>query len=91
MNITMKHISSLPCRLEKFTINGKKAEQSDFGDTYDHRIADAEPYECADMQFEPKPATREILNKYEINLEEYKEVCMKLCEELCVGRCGWCV
>lgn len=81
----------MPCRLEVFAINGKRAEQSDFGDTFDHRIEDAEPYACADMQFEPKPATNDILDKYGINMDEYKEVCLKLREELCVGRCGWCI
>lgn len=47
-----------------FTINGKSAEQDDFGSMYDHDIESAEPYACVDMYFEPKPPTKEVLDKY---------------------------
>ena len=51
MELVIKPFRSLPCRLEVFTINGKTADQEDFGDTDDHHYEDAEPYACADMHF----------------------------------------
>ena len=36
MEFVIKSFHALPCRLEVFTINGKCAEQNDFGDMYDH-------------------------------------------------------
>lgn len=39
MELIIKHFHSLPCRLEVFTINGKGADQDDFGDMYDHEVA----------------------------------------------------
>lgn len=44
MELKIKTYYALPCRTEVFTINGKSAEQNDFGDTYDHHYEDAEPY-----------------------------------------------
>ncbi len=35
MELVIKPFHSSPCRLEVFTINGKNAEQNDFGDMYD--------------------------------------------------------
>ena len=34
MELVIKPIRSLPCSLEVFTINGKGADQYDFGDIY---------------------------------------------------------
>lgn len=36
MELKIKTNHALPCRTEVFTINGKNAEQNDFGDMYDH-------------------------------------------------------
>lgn len=91
MELKIKTHYALPCRAEVFTINGKNAEQNDFGDMYDHHAQDAEPYACADMRFDPKPPTKEVLNRYNITDKEYYEICNELECELCVGRCGWCV
>ena len=44
MELKIKTHHALPCRTEVFTINGKSAEQNDFGDMYDHHYEDAEPY-----------------------------------------------
>lgn len=62
-----------------------------FSDTYDHHYEDAEPYACADMHFDPKPPTEEVLNRYNITEEEYYNICNELECKLCVGSCGWCV
>lgn len=91
MELVIKPMYALPCRLEVFTINGKSAEQDDFGSMYDHDTESAEPYACADMYFEPKPPTKEVLDKYNITEEEYCNICDELEDKLCVGRCGWCV
>ena len=91
MELKIKTHHALPCRTEVFTINGKNAEQNDFGDMYDHHAQDAEPYACADMHFDPKPPTEEVLNRYNITEEEYYNICNELECELCVGSCGWCV
>ena len=91
MELIIKHFHSLPCRLEVFTINGNGADQDDFGDMYDHDAESAEPYACADMHFEPKPPTKEVLDKYNITEEEYYNICNELECKLCVGGCGWCV
>lgn len=91
MKLKIKTHHALPCRTEVFTINGKGAEQNDFGDTYDHHCEDAEPYACADMHFDPKPPTEEVLNRYNITEEEYYNICNELECKLCVGSCGWCV
>ena len=90
MELVIKPIRSLPCSLEVFTINGKGADQYDFGDIYDHDIESAEPYACADMHFDPKPPTKEVLDKYHITVEEYNTICNELEDKLWVGRCGWC-
>ena len=91
MELVIKPFHSLPCRLEVFTINGKSAEQNDFGDMYDHHAQDAEPYACADMCFAPKPPTQEVLNRYNITDKEYDDICNELECKLCVGSCGWCI
>ena len=91
MELKIKTHHALPCRAEVFTINGKNAEQNDFGDMYDHHAQDAEPYACADMHFDPKPPTKEVLNRYKITDKEYYDICNELESELYVGRCGWCI
>ena len=67
MELKIKTHHALPCRTEVFTINGKSAEQNDFGDTYDHHHEDAEPYACADMHFDSKPPTKEVWMVYLID------------------------
>ena len=85
MELIIKPFHSLPCRLEVFTINGKSAEQNDFGDMYDNDVESAEPYACADMHFDQKPPTEEVLNRYNITEEEYYNICNELEYKLCVG------
>lgn len=91
MELKIKTYHALPCRTEVFIINGMNAEQDDFGDTYDHDAENAEEYECADMHFDRKPPTKEVLDKYNITEKEYDTICNELECKLCVGGCGWCV
>jgi hypothetical protein len=83
--------NSLPCSLETFTINGMDADESDFGSTVDMDSENAEQYGCGDRQFAPEMPTDEVLEKYSINLKDYKEVCNGLQNALAVGNCGWCI
>lgn len=77
------------CALAEFEINGIKASYEDFGDKYDTQPSLANGYCCGNMQFIPKLATQEILDKYKINVDEYNQICEKL-NCLSFGSCGWC-
>ena len=91
MELIIEPFSGLPCELKTFTINGKNADEIDFGDTYDHDTENAESCSCGDMYFEPKNLTKEVLDKYNITEEEYYHICDELEEKLHVGSCGWCI
>ena len=91
MELIIEPYNALPCELDIFTINGKSADSSDFGEVYDHDKESAETYGCGDMRFEPQSPTKEVLAKYNITEEEYNKICDELEDKLCVGSCGWCV
>jgi len=84
-------VFSCLCSLKVFTIKGKEADYDDFGEKYDRDPGNAEDYACEDMQFTRYPAKTEILNKYNIILEEYDLICEELESVLSFGCCGWCV
>lgn len=90
MELTIKPYGAL-CALQVFDINGISASYYDFGDNYDHDKESAEDYGCGDMQFDAKPPTQSILDKYNINIDEYNEICIKLKDALSFGSCGWCI
>lgn len=79
------------CSLETFIINGIQASYEDFGDKEDQAPDKAEEYGCGDMEFIPKLPTQSVLDKYHINVDEYKEICNQLEEKLSFGYCGWCI
>jgi hypothetical protein len=81
----------LPCELATFEINSKRAYLDDFGFGMDENQEAAEPYACADYQWRGRVATTEVLEKYDITLEEYEKLVEELEELLSVGGCGWCV
>lgn len=91
MKLIIKPFHSLPCELEVFTINGIAANSMDFGDVYDHNEEAKKSYGCGDMYFEPKLPTSEVLQHYNITVDEYNAVCTELEKKLYVGKCGWCV
>ena len=80
------------CALETdVMINGKYLDENDFGDHYDIEPEHAEPYACENMQFIPnKIVDKEVLEKYNITEEEYRQIQDKL-DCLSFGCCGWCV
>lgn len=91
LDVVIIPFDSLPCSCEKFTINGMDADVSDFGSTVDMDEENAEEYGCGDRQFVPQMPTNKVLNKYEIDVDEYAEICDKLQCALAVGSCGWCI
>ena len=91
MELIVEPYVSLPCELETFTINGKKANSIDFGNTIAYEEGEEDTYGCSNMHFEPEPPTKEVLAKYNITEEEYNKICDELEDKLCVGHCEWCV
>lgn len=77
------------CELSRFEINGTDASYRDFG-TKEDIAENYDDYGCGNMRFIAKPATQKILDKYNINVDEYNEVCEKLDKELSFGCCSWC-
>lgn len=88
MDIKIETYSALPCNVELFTINGVDADEFDFGDS--ERSGDCFEY-CCNNDFTPYEVPQEnVLEKYQINKDEYDEICEMLKEKLCVRSCGWC-
>ena len=88
IELVVKAYDALPCHLREFTINGEEAFVEDFGE----RIlseGSCMDNECG-CEFAPKPATKEVLEKYGIDEEDYRDICDALEEELYVCGCGWC-
>jgi hypothetical protein len=81
---------ALPCALQTFTINGKKASEEDFGEMVDKDVYNAPDYGCGCKCFESKPPTPEVLIKYEIDDQDYLDICSELEDALYVGTCAWC-
>lgn len=91
MELIIKPFHSLPCELEVFTINGIAANYRDFGNVFDHNEEVEELYGCGDMYFKPNLPTSEVLQRYNITIDEYNTICMELENKLYVGKCGWCI
>lgn len=77
------------CALMKFEVNGVSGDYHDFGKQYDAAPNCAPDYGCGNMIFEPKLPTRSVLDKYNITVDEYIEICRKL-DCLSFGYCAWC-
>ena len=84
-------VYSALCATKIFKVKGIEADKDDFGDQGDQAPEEAEDYACADMQFVPKRATQEVLDKYKITVDEYNEIADELASKLSFGSCGWCV
>lgn len=78
------------CEPSIFEVKRKEADYEDFVDKYDHYPEGAEEYCCGDMSCDIKNPTQEVLDRYDITLDEYQEIAEKLSDELSFGRCGWC-
>ena len=91
VDVVIKTYHSLPCACDIFTINGWDADRDDFGQTEDLCPDAAAEYGCGNRQFVPKMPTKEILKKYNIDVDEYSDICDELKLALDVGKCGWCI
>lgn len=99
MDIKIVAYSALPCEAGLFEINGVSACKDDFGRNYDigsfdyeYGELDDENWACADNRFMSKEeVNQEVLVKYGITEDEYREIQAKLESEFCVGNCSWCV
>lgn len=78
------------CAPEIFYVNEIQADERDFGQKFDRKPDEAEPYCCADMRFTRIDPALDVLLKYRITKEEYFKICDLLEEELSWGECGWC-
>jgi hypothetical protein len=82
---------SLPCEAQMFVINGVEGCKDDFGVNRDIGDPD-EPYACDDNQFvRNEEVAPEVLTRYGITEDEYREIQDQLEGNFCVGSCGWCV
>lgn len=77
-----------PCMLLTFTINGKDADMDEFG--YSNTYGDMDAYRCCTIFIPYEIPDHNLLKKYEISKDEYREICEKLRDKLRVTDCGWC-
>lgn len=79
------------CELSKFIINWIDADYDDFWDKYDRHTEEAEEYWCWYMQFEWCTYTQDILDKYNISIEDYNKIVTILEDKLSFWCCWRCV
>lgn len=91
LKIEIATYDALPCECHTFMINDICASQSDFGECEDLSPVTAEEYGCGNRQFVPRMPTKEVLKKYNIDVDEYSDICTALKAALDVGKCGWWV
>lgn len=78
------------CATQEFVVNGIPADSSDFGESFDEDWKNAEEYGCGNHVWRGRPATSEVLAKYNITPAQYAEVVNRLEEGLSFGQCGLC-
>ena len=89
VSVVIEPFDSLPCSLRTFTIGGGiVAGEDDFGEK---KLGNGS---CMDNScgctFIPGEPTKEVLEKYRINEEEFYNICEELVNELYVSSCGLC-
>lgn len=89
MQVTLEVLKGY-CALKAFEINGVSAEYRDFGNKEDADPPNEAYCGCSDMRFTPILPTQEVLDKYGINVTEYKEICDMLGSKLSFGACNLC-
>jgi len=78
------------CETKEFQVNGINATYRDFGDKYDTSPDEIKPHVCGNMEFRPKLATQQVLDKYHISINEYFKICKKLQDCMSFGTCILC-
>ena len=79
--------------LNCFTINGKDADYTDFGELTDISPDTADKYGCGNMSFVPykdKDTINEIISKYGITEDEFYAIIDDLSSALYIGKCNMC-
>lgn len=89
VTIQIEKYEYLPCSC-RLTINGIDADTDDFGSMEDDNPEDAPDYGCGCKKFFPEMPSKKVLERYSIDVDEYREICDDLSEALFVGRCGLC-
>ena len=83
-------VSKWNCYCPVFTIKGQKADESDFGEGEDLDEFNKPPYGCGNKHFTPRLPSQRILDKYNINVDEYAQIAKALEDGLSFGRCRLC-
>jgi hypothetical protein len=83
-------VYSTICETKIFVINGIKATYKDFGEKYDASPDKGRPTSCGNMVFIPKTPTQQVLNKYGITTNEYRNICELLRSCVSFGTCRLC-
>ena len=87
MNIQLKMNETMPCEVEEFSINGKRAKVEDFGNLFSHKM---EKDACTCIKFEPLPYGSLITKRYKLTEDEYDEVCSFLEDNTFMSCCSKC-
>lgn len=77
----------LPCAVDKFRINGIRANEEDFGEV---NLENVGRYTCRISGFTPGKVKQKILDKYGITIDEFYEICSKLDEVFEYRTCSYC-
>jgi len=89
VQLKLKVFGSL-CTTAVFEINGITADESEFGHGKDISPHSAEPYCCGYREWTASLPDQEVLDKYKITVDEYRQICDQLEEGLSFGPCGMC-
>lgn len=95
IKIIIEVCSALPCKTQKFTINGIDIDQDLFVDNYDNGDGEEIEYGCNNRVTELLSIDQ--VRKYlpeelkDLTDEEIKKIQSELEEKLVSGGCGWCV
>ena len=76
-----------PCTIDKFRINGIRANEEDFGEIQKEHLGN---YSCRLSGFSHGKLSQEILDKYNISFDEFYEICDRLDEVFDYGHCSYC-
>ncbi len=72
IDVQVSVYSHYPCGVESFTLNHKPAKIEDFGEIETEKGDSG--YTCTGIRFDPKLPTTEVLTKYHITVDDYKNI-----------------
>ena len=89
LKLTLHSYNTL-CETQSFEINGIKASYKDFGEKFDAAPNSRKPYMCCNMVFRSRKPQLGILEKYNIDADDYTYICIQLRNALSFGTCKLC-